>query len=392
MSFRKAATASLFLALGCGHSETFTPSVPTNGPFNSSSSVPLTFNADQDYWPTWTSDAKGILYAFVDPNDPQHRCIGLLPAAGGSRVWQLCHVGVRYQDSVSSFTGYALDATGRLLYVEAASRFVPGIPSPDQGEVAEATMWLADTATPFQRTLLLSLPLLADGVSVGWLSELHWTGANTFVALGQSYALVRHCFGIGDPPDPACEASDTVWSTGGPTLDAGAVMRGTIANGHATLSLIAGTNGATGYSLAENGASVVFTQRDDGSLYKVPIAGGVAVNVGYAPSPLRPGYQVFGVGCRGSACIVATDSATLTRLEPSKIFPLFRGGTRELRSFSLSSGTSAPLSTYDGIIASIAASPLTGDVVVQVGGMWGHLQTMEGSVPSDLYLLRGILQ
>jgi hypothetical protein len=81
----------------------------------------------------------------------------------------------------------------------------------------------------------------------------------------------------------------------------------------------------------------------------------------------------------------------LTRLEPSKIFPLLGGGTRELRSISLVTGVSSALTSYSSIISSLAISPHGGDVVLQFDGMWGHLQTYEGSVPSDLHLLKGIV-
>lgn len=390
MSIRLRISLSLALLLGCSHSDPFVTRIPMVGPLTAGADVRLTLNSDQDYWPTWTEDGSGILYAFVDPDLPRHRCVGLLPPAGGTRYWQMCHNGVAYDDSNSSFTAYALGSNGRLLYAEAVSLFVPGVPAPGQAAPYETTLWLADSAAPFTRTALLSIPLtLADGTAVFWLSDMAWTGANTFIALGQNLAIVRHCFGTGFPADPACDFSDSVFSTGGPP--AGAVVRGTITGGHATLTAVPGTDGATGYSVAENGASIVFTKRDDGSLYKVPAAGGAVTTVGMVPSPLRPGYQVFGVSCRGSNCIAATDSATLTRLEPTKIFPLLRGGYRELRSISLVTGISGAVTSYSDIISAPAVSPITGDVVLQIGGTWGHLQTFAGSVPSDLHLLRGLV-
>ncbi len=363
------------------------------GPFASGTDVQLTFNADQDYWPIWTEDGHGILYAYVDPDSPMHRCVGLLPPAGGTLSWHMCHNSFAYNDSSTSFTGYALGADSRLIYTDAVSPYVPGIPAASQAAPYETTLWLADSAAPFARTPLLTLPTFVDGSSISWLSDIAWTSATTFIALGQDYAIVRHCFGTGFPADPACDFSDTVFSTSSTDLahSAGVVIRGTIANGLATLHAVPGTVGATGYSQAEAGATIVFTKRDDPVLYKVPSAGGAVTPVGLVPDSAIAGYQLLGVSCKGTTCVVAGDVVTLTRLSPSKIFPVLTPGVRELRSVSLATGTSTPIRSYPGIVSSLQISPLTSDVVLQTDGMWGHSQTYEGSIPSDLHLLAGIV-
>ncbi|HEY8062881.1 MAG TPA: hypothetical protein VID74_08790, partial [Gemmatimonadales bacterium] len=78
---------------GCGHSDAFVPANSTLGPFNTGTDIRLTLNPEQDYWPAWTDDGRGILYAFVNSVEPgianRHRCMGMLPGGGGSRVWQL---------------------------------------------------------------------------------------------------------------------------------------------------------------------------------------------------------------------------------------------------------------------------------------------------------------
>jgi hypothetical protein len=397
MSRYRYAGSLIVLLLGCSHSDTFAPIVPTVAAPPVSPDVLLTYNADQDYWPIWSEDGQGILYAYVDPGpNVTHRCVGLLPPAGGTRIWSMCHNEIRYNDSVSSFTAYALGSDGRLLYTEAVAPLVPGIPAPSQATPSEITLWLADSAKPFTRTALLTLPTNIGGTAVNWLSDMAWTGSTTFIALGQNFTVFRHCFGTGFPADPACDYSDSVFSTGG--APAGAVIRGTISGDHATLTVVTGTDGATGYSVAENGASIVFTKRNDGALYKVPASGGVAtIVVSYVPSPFRLGYQLLGVSCRGTTCIAATDSVTLSQLEPTTIYPVLRGGSRELRSISLVTGTSSSVpgvagtQVYSGVVSVPTVSPISGDVVVQVGGAWGHLQTFQGSGPSDLHLLRGLV-
>src|SRR5579862_9420510 len=116
MKYRTAIAASVML-LACTHSDAFITPGQAVGPFTSGADVQLTLNPDQDYWPTWTADGRGILYSFVDPGSTfLHRCMGLLPAAGGSRLWQWCDNRATQLDSSSSFTAYALSSSGALLY------------------------------------------------------------------------------------------------------------------------------------------------------------------------------------------------------------------------------------------------------------------------------------
>src|ERR1019366_10062732 len=79
------------LLLACTHSDAWvTPPIVALPPFGTGADVQLTYNVDQNYWPTWTQDGRGILYAFVNLENTAHRCLGLLPATGGSRIWELC--------------------------------------------------------------------------------------------------------------------------------------------------------------------------------------------------------------------------------------------------------------------------------------------------------------
>ena len=61
------------LLLACTHSDSFiTPPAQTLGPISAGADVQLTFNVDQDYWPAWTQDGRGILYSFVNPENTAH--------------------------------------------------------------------------------------------------------------------------------------------------------------------------------------------------------------------------------------------------------------------------------------------------------------------------------
>jgi hypothetical protein len=362
--------ATLALLAGCGHSDAFvTPTTPPLGPFNSGPDVRLTLNSDQDYWPIWTQDGRGILYSFVDPGaNVVHRCVGLLPAGGGQRLWQLCDDRATQGDTASMFSGYALDSTGRLLYAEAAgsAKALNALPT--------VTLWLADTAAPFARTALLTLPV-SGASAITWLADIRWTGTNTFIALGQMFGTAGHCTGT---DAIFCPQQDSVF------FGAGGVMSGTIAAGRATLQAISGTDGATDYSLAEGGASIVFTRVDDLHLWKVPVSGGVAVAV--ASVAQGGAAEILGVSCQAATCVVA--SAPVSVVVPGSVSPQFHAGNSRLDAVSLTTGTSQTLLSNVGqVYSSPQLSPAGGNVVSGVGGTWwGHLQTFYGGGNADLHL------
>ena len=364
------AVATVLSLIGCSHTGLVDPTVPAVGPSGAGPDVRLTFNGNQDYWPTWTADGQGILYSFVPVgSSPEHRCIGLLPAAGGSATWQLCDNRATEADSVSSFPAYALGADGQLLYVEAVSRSGPGSSSP-----AHVTLFLSDTARPFSRQTLLNLPTNLSGISVAWLADITWTGPTTFVALAEDFTAAQHCL--------ACIAIDTIF----PGI---AVVRGTIGATGATLQLVTGTEGATSYALAEAGATIVFTRRDDRRLLKLPAAGGAVTAVATVAS--AGNAQLLGVSCRGSSCVVAADPVTLTAIDGGATLASISAGPFELRGVSLTTGAVQVLRTASGLVATPQISPLTGDVVAQVGGGFGHIQTFTSS-GSDLHLYLGLIQ
>jgi hypothetical protein len=290
---------------------------------------------------------------------------------GGTIIWQLCDNRFTQLDTTSSYTAYALGADGRLLYVEAAA------PANASLTPAHITLWLADTASPARRTALLTLPLFLDGNRVGWLSDIAWTGPNTFIGLAQDFSVAGEPLG--------CPFTrDSVFAEGG------AVVAGTIGPGGATIAMITGTLGATGYSLAQDGASIVFTLRDDLRLFKVPRPGGTATPV--ATVTTTTGNRLLGVSCRESVCVVAVNPVTLNVLPlvPGSC-PGLRTGPRELRRVSLADGTTQVILTAGAIIATPQVSPLSGDVVAQVGGSAGHLQTFRSPGGGDLHLYPGLV-
>ncbi|HEY4320003.1 MAG TPA: hypothetical protein VGM77_02405 [Gemmatimonadales bacterium] len=356
---------ALCLVAGC-HTDAFDAPPQDIGPISSGADVQLTFNPQQDYWPTWTEDGAGILYAYVDAAHVGQRCVGLLPAAGGTQQWNLCDTRFVHHDSSSSFAGYALGSDGRLLYTEAVSHTGSGNLSP-----VSTVLWLADSAAPFARTALLSLPFHLNDTAYSVLTDIAWTGPTTFVALAQDFSLNSEL-------TPPCNfVEDTTFRT------AGLVVTGTIVNGQAVMQAVPGTGGAAGYSLAEGGASVVFTLANDLRLLKVPLSGGAPVGV--ASIPGGSGALLLGVSCKGVLCVVATDPVTGPCVN-------YGGGSKQLVVASITTGVTQILLSQSAPLVVPKVSPVSADVVVQVGGSLGHLQTFLNPTDGNVHLLRHFLQ
>ena len=394
----------LLTALACSHSEAFVAPANTGiGPFGTGPEVQLTFNVDQDYWPTWTQDGRGILYAFVDAESalpPYHRCLGLLPAGGGTRTWQLCdnravRDGIRQQ----------------LRSVRARQRRAAA--RRRSGGAGEPRVRAGSECHPLARGYRQAVRAdhaahaTANGERLRGNVDFgsHLDRRNTFIALGQQFNSLPHCDACRCSPCPR----DSIWG------DGGVVLIGAIVGNTAILQAVSGTDSATSYSIAENGTSIVFTRHHDLRLFKVPIGGGAP-----APPPvLRTvpdtgsllSAELVGVSCKGITCIVASDGIFLTDAysapfqsgfgcpPPSNPCLIFAGflGPMQLRSISLATGAVQVVQTGAAVPSQVYASPkispVSGDVVVQRGGVWGHLQTYAtpGRGNGDLYLISGVV-
>jgi hypothetical protein len=219
---------------------------------------------------------------------------------------------------------------------------------------------------------------------ISWIGQLAWTSPTTFVALGQRYFAATQCA----PPQskPMCGAVlDSVFY-------GGTLIRGTITGTTATLTAIAGGAGATSFSLADNGASIVFTQRDNNNLMKVPLAGGTATAAALVTP--RTGVQLLGVSCQGTTCVVGVGAVTLwAPVNPgpgSDVSAI--GAPAELRSVSLVSSTATTVLTRSGqLLTSPLLLPDGKSVIAQDGNLMGHLQTFAPASSSGLHLYPALL-
>lgn len=338
------APALLLLAAACGHSEPF-GSTPTlsDGPFSAAAPVRLTYNTLTDSAASLTEGGDGILYLYTgNPNGD--RCVGLLPLGGGTQRWSLCDTRADRADSAKSFSAVALGTDGRLLYQEALSR--RGRPNP------EATvLWLADSAKPFVRRALLTLPTNVGGRPVSWFTDAVWVGPTEFIARSGQLTVDAACSGC--LPD---------------TLLAGvALMRGTITSSGVTLVTIPGTADITRHAIAENGTSFVVV-RNSATLERLPIAGGTSTPIATLP---RAG-TISGVSCRGAECLV---TQLVTRPLPAV------GRDTWFYRVSLATNSATSLRLETGLWSIPLLLPTGGDAVLQPSATATH----------NLFLFKGLL-
>ncbi|MEP6591938.1 MAG: hypothetical protein ABJC19_12225 [Gemmatimonadota bacterium] len=312
---------ALLLLAACGHSDPFTtlPSGAT-GPLNDAGQ--LTINPVGLF--DWAGDGAGILVYTSRPNeqydlpllpgggrkDPQDTCLGLIPPAGGSMIWQLCDRRMsHYRDSNDVFVSASIGSRGELLYVESIQR--PGFFFPVG---LEAELWLGSRHAPFaERRHLLRLYRDDNGhptVSpdqINWLSGVQWAGPDAFIAK----ALYLRPDGLETPFG---------------------IARGVITRDTATLSILPGTAGIDDFVPAEGGSSIVYFRGQTVVLSR-PATGGAERVVTTLPD--AAGRQIRSLSCQLQLCVAVTQEAESNGIRASNLWriSLATGQATIVRSF-----------------------------------------------------------
>ncbi|HEX4601682.1 MAG TPA: hypothetical protein VH116_09860 [Gemmatimonadales bacterium] len=209
----------VLLLAACKHSQPF-PLTDYGGhqPFAPGSPRRLTFNLGNDYAPGWLADGSSILYSVVRLDTPHFdRCLGLLPATGGTLSRVMCDRAVGYGDSVTVFEESAAAADGRLAYV--ASRSSVGALAPTRMALVLGTLAIPAPADPLQTT---PFPV-PDGAGI---AQVRWLDAGTLVYLAERVdhpAKCRFC-----PPDTVRTGLDVVRVALGGATPLAQVVPGTL--------------------------------------------------------------------------------------------------------------------------------------------------------------------
>src|SRR5258705_859139 len=148
MKIARVAVPLLLAAFACDRP---TPPEPGDytpgGPFNTDSPRQLTFSPGPDLSPAWLPDGSGIIYQFVrlDQIDGD-RCLGVLPAEGGTLRAEICNNTVAGADSTDAYGDPAVSAAGRLFFSRASAAWRLHNLAPALEDVAVTPVAAAATA------------------------------------------------------------------------------------------------------------------------------------------------------------------------------------------------------------------------------------------------------
>ncbi|MES2304178.1 MAG: hypothetical protein V4558_01650 [Gemmatimonadota bacterium] len=259
---RRALAMTLLTLTACGHSETFVTGTPPGeeGPLLAGAPTRLTYSDGVDLVSSFSPDGKSLLFSFqpFKPLPPVvlsrpdvDRCIGIMPASGGTRN-ELCRLNTAGLDSTDAFEHAAVGGDGSLLYGAYASTVGALI-------VNTGALRLGTLAAPYPGRVLLATPTVTAGLSFDHFGVIRWASPTTF------FVEVHDQTVFGNPLNEV--KSDTF------ALGVG-ILRGDISGNGAVFTAVAGTDSASGFDLSTAGDSLYFTRLDDVRLYSVPVAGG----------------------------------------------------------------------------------------------------------------------
>lgn len=354
---RFAPLAALLLAAACGHQDPFPPGdSPDNDPRSTIPPIRLTLSLGEDLAPAWLADGSGIAYSFArETRFSTDRCLGELPAGGGTRRVEKCVVSGPDLDSTHALGPVALGPGRLAAWVDARS--LRGRTAPDKASIRVGTLAHGDSGAPV-RTLPYPAPsgnLHATATHLGWLSRdlLAYIGADVF--------YTAPCLG--------CKLDTVVISREAVLLDLSASP--------ALLQIIPNTSQVTSLFPSADGLSVYYTRAGDTRVFQQVLASGAE-------------SVVHDFGAAGIARDVNVRGPVLTAVVGGKVSfgvdPLL--GPRQLDSggvlyrVDLTSGSELPLPLAVGTTQRPSLSPDGRSVVVE------GIDTVAPPPRVDLWLFR----
>lgn len=254
VSCRLALAGVLLAAPACGHSDPFSgPSTATDSPFDPTPPVRLTLNEGADRGPSWLPDGSGIIYSSHQTGRRDHDlCLAELPATGGTQRRLVCNLSGLGDDSTNAIESPVTFADGRLAFVKAAG--AAGALSPTREAVA-----ISPNEDPAAGANVQPIPFSIPGEPrYSAVRQLRWQNASrlVFVAAQVLYRV----------PCQFCQY-DTIVSG----LDVGVLD---LSPGGASVSVLPGTDLATGVSPGPTEDEVYFTLAGDSRVYRRLLSSG----------------------------------------------------------------------------------------------------------------------
>jgi len=252
-----AAALVAILALACGHQDPFPAGgVADVGPWSPNPPVRLTFSRGSDMEPAWLEDGSGIAYSFQQEETTQDRCLGALPAAGGTRWVAKCVRVVADTDSVEALREVAAGPGARFAWRDARSKI--GRLGPDVGSIRLGTLGRTDTGTAIR-----SIPYLAPSGNLHLaVTHLRWLTPTMLTYVGATAFYGLECGRCQDTTLTGLEVT---------LLD--------LAASPAAVSIVPNTYPASSVWPAADGASLYYTLGGDSRVYRQSLASGAVTVV-----------------------------------------------------------------------------------------------------------------
>lgn len=354
--------AAVLLALcACGHSDGYLATDPTTSdkPFVDGPVVRLTYDAGMDLFPSWSPDGRTLAYSFQPKGLADFdRCLGFMANGAGTRR-DVCYAGFDGTDRTDALEWPAIGPDGQLLYTQYFSDVETRFP-------AGGMLRLGTVDAPLPGRALLAIPNTIGPIGFNSIGTTRWASASRFYFVPQT--------GISRGSHANPNKKDTLFVGVG-------IVRGDLANGVPTFTLMADTDSASGFDFSRSGDSIYFTRQHDFRLYAMPVAGGPTTVVYTADVPggewmLRNPTRV---GDRIAVVLAAWDIVTGPQgVPPRGLIP----GTRiDLVRPNIAGGEVAytpPTGTGLGVIA---APPNRCEIVFEARG------AQQISYTTDLYSL-----
>lgn len=167
--WRATPTVIMMLGVACSHSPTTgtVPYTPDDAPLTATAPVRLTYDPGIDAFASFSPDGATMLYAFQPRDRDDHdRCIGFMPAGGGSREEHCDNTGIGAART-DALEYPALNSRGELLYARYASAIGDFIPNTAEVSLQLATFSVGRDTIFFTRSRDNRLYAVATDGTVG---------------------------------------------------------------------------------------------------------------------------------------------------------------------------------------------------------------------------------
>jgi hypothetical protein len=291
----------------------------------------LTFNPGTDRTPAWRPDGSGILYMFEAISaSPRDRCLGELPATGGTMRNVACPVTTASLDSLDTFFEPSAGPQSKLLYLREAS-------PPDGITAFNSALMLADGPDLLAATAVQPYPYTASNGKIHQgISNIHWLSNTRAVYLAEKVLYLSACGSC--PTDTVRTGIEVV------QLD--------FAGPSPTTSIVPNTDDVSSIDATAEPDTIIITRNGDARVYQLSVSTGATTIIhDFGPGEIARDAQV-----RGNRLYAVIKGRVSFVVDPV-LGPVQRDEGGQLIAVDLSNGISSPMIVTERFFRRPAISP-----------------------------------